>query len=40
MLYVHGGEDFHEGVLDSMWSIDLGFVETESESRFIESKKP
>lgn len=39
-LYIHGGEDFHEGILDSMWSLDLNFLEQESEQRFRDSKKP
>ena len=39
-LYIHGGEDFDEGILDSMWSLDLNFLEQESEQRFRDSKKP
>ncbi len=26
-LYIHGGEDFFAGILDSMWALPLDFIE-------------
>ena len=26
-LYIHGGEDFFDGILDSMWALSLDFLE-------------
>ena len=26
-LYIHGGEDFYSGILDSMWALPLDFIE-------------
>lgn len=29
-LYIHGGEDIYEGIIGSMWSLSLEFMESQA----------
>lgn len=33
-LYIHGGEDFHDGIIDSIWCLDLEFLESDSKNEY------